>query len=198
MYNILIVDDEKIERSGIRMLLKRMGIELGVFEACNGKQALEYLTSDKNTGMGHIDILLTDVKMPFMDGIELIKNVMHNDISLKTIIFSGYNEFEYAKLAVKLGVKDYILKPVDPSEFSSTITGVITELDEEHKKDEDYNRQANFIKQYYMYTLLNSGFPSVHNWLILLGVTPHLADNSFALIYLISIKPLFSVHYCTY
>lgn len=157
MYNILIVDDEKIERSGIRMLLKRMGIELGVFEACNGKQALEYLTSDKNTGIGHIDILLTDVKMPFMDGIELIKNVMHNDISLKTIIFSGYNEFEYAKLAVKLGVKDYILKPVDPSEFSSTITGVITELDEEHKKDEDYNRQANFIKQYYMYTLLNSG-----------------------------------------
>lgn len=117
MYNILIVDDEKIERSGIRMLLKRMGIELGVFEACNGKQALEYLTSDKNTGMGHIDILLTDVKMPFMDGIELIKNVMHNDISLKTIIFSGYNEFEYAKLAVKLGVKDYILKPVDPSEL---------------------------------------------------------------------------------
>lgn len=157
MYNILIVDDEKIERSGIRMLLKRMGIELGVFEACNGKQALEYLTSDKNTGIGHIDILLTDVKMPFMDGIELIKNVMRNDISLKTIIFSGYNEFEYAKLAVKLGVKDYILKPVDPSEFSSTITGVITELDEEHKKDEDYNRQANFIKQYYMYTLLNSG-----------------------------------------
>ena len=64
---------------------------------------------------------------------------------------------EYDKLAVKLGVKDYILKPVDPSEFSSTITGVITELDEEHKKDEDYNRQANFIKQYYMYTLLNSG-----------------------------------------
>ena len=121
MYNILIVDDEKIERSGIRMLLKRMGIELGVFEACNGKQALEYLTSDKNT-----DILLTDIKMPFMDGIELIKNVMRNDISLKTIIFSGYNEFEYAKLAVKLGVKDYILKPVDPSEFSSTITGVIT------------------------------------------------------------------------
>ena len=58
---------------------------------------------------------------------------------------------------IKLGVKDYILKPVDPSEFSSTITGVITELDEEHKKDEDYNRQANFIKQYYMYTLLNSG-----------------------------------------
>ena len=103
------------------MLLKRMGIELGVFEACNGKQALEYLTSDKNTGIGHIDILLTDVKMPFMDGIELIKNVMRNDISLKTIIFSGYNEFEYAKLAVRLGVSDYILKPVNPQEFAQTI-----------------------------------------------------------------------------
>lgn len=149
------------------MLLKRMGIELGVFEACNGKQALEYLTSDKNTGIGHIDILLTDVKMPFMDGIELIKNVMHNDISLKTIIFSGYNEFEYAKLAVKLGVKDYILKPVDPSEFSSTITGVITELDEEHKKDEDYNRQANFINST---TCIRCSTQVMHQEYLIMGI----------------------------
>ena len=180
MYNILIVDDEKIERSGIRMLLKRMGIELGVFEACNGKQALEYLTSDKNTGIGHIDILLTDVKMPFMDGLSLSRIVREEFPKTKILIISGYDDFEYAREAEKAAnssaklfyndfvglaspgqmkavVKDYILKPVDPSEFSSTITGVITELDEEHKKDEDYNRQANFIKQYYMYTLLNSG-----------------------------------------
>ena len=118
MYNILIVDDERIERNGIIMLLKRLSINAGIVEAANGKEAYEYLCSDEAE---HIDILLTDVKMPFMDGITLIKKLNEDNIKLKTIIFSGYNEFEYAKLAVKLGVKDYILKPVDPVEFENTI-----------------------------------------------------------------------------
>ena len=124
MYNILIVDDEKIERSGIRMLLKRMGIELGVFEACNGKQALEYLTSDKNTGMGHIDILLTDVKMPFMDGLELSRLVKKSLPKTRIIILSGYNEFEYAKEAIKIGISDYLLKPVTSVSLMDTLKHV--------------------------------------------------------------------------
>ena len=96
MYNILIVDDERIERNGIIMLLKRLSINAGIVEAANGKEAYEYLCSDEAE---HIDILLTDVKMPFMDGITLIKKLNEDNIKLKTIIFSGYNEFEYAKLA---------------------------------------------------------------------------------------------------
>lgn len=155
MYNILIVDDEKIERNGIKMLLKRMGINLGIIEAENGREAYDYIISDNNKGEGHVDILLTDVKMPFMDGIELIKNVKDSGIKLKTIIFSGYNEFEYAKLAVKLGVEDYILKPVDPAEFKSTILKVISEIDEELRKNEDYNKQANSLRQFYLYSLIN-------------------------------------------
>ena len=151
MYNILIVDDEKIERNGIKMLLKRMGVNLGIIEAENGREAYDYIISDNNKGEGHVDILLTDVKMPFMDGIELIKNVKDSGIKLKTIIFSGYNEFEYAKLAVKLGVEDYILKPVDPAEFKSTILKVISEIDEELRKNEDYNKQANSLRQFYLY-----------------------------------------------
>ena len=149
MYNILIVDDEKIERNGIKLLLKRMGINLGIIEAENGKEAYDYLMSDGNKGEGHVDILLTDVKMPFMDGIELIRNVKDGGVKLKTIIFSGYNEFEYAKLAVKLGVEDYILKPVAPDEFKNTMLKVISELDEELKKNEDYNKQANSLRQFY-------------------------------------------------
>ena len=70
MYRILIVDDEKIERNGIKFLLKRTGIECEIAEAANGKDALEYIKNNE------IDILLTDVKMPFMDGIELIENVV--------------------------------------------------------------------------------------------------------------------------
>lgn len=155
MYNILIVDDEKIERNGIKLLLKRMGINLGVIEAENGKEAYDYLMSDDNKGEGHVDILLTDVKMPFMDGIELIRNVKDGGVKLKTIIFSGYNEFEYAKLAVKLGVEDYILKPVAPDEFKNTMLKVISELDEELRKNEDYNKQANSLRQFYLYSLIN-------------------------------------------
>ena len=63
MYRILIVDDEKIERNGIKFLLKKMNISLEILEASNGKAALEVLEKE------HIDILLTDIKMPFMDEI---------------------------------------------------------------------------------------------------------------------------------
>ena len=82
MYNILIVDDERIERNGIIMLLKRLSINAGIVEAANGKEAYEYLCSGEAE---HIDILLTDVKMPFMDGITLIKKLNEDNIKLKTI-----------------------------------------------------------------------------------------------------------------
>lgn len=123
MYTILIVDDEKIERNGIKFLLKKQAEPFEIYEAPNGKAALEQLCSMRNQGK-KIDILLTDVKMPFMDGIELIGAAKEEGFTLKTIIFSGYNEFEYAKLAVRLGVSDYILKPVNPQEFAQTIEKV--------------------------------------------------------------------------
>ena len=72
MYRILVVDDERIERNGIKMLLKRFfskEMQMEIFEAANGKAALEFLEKQP------IDILITDVKMPFMDGIELIQTV---------------------------------------------------------------------------------------------------------------------------
>ena len=69
MYDILIVDDEKIERNGIRFLLKQFGLGLNIHEANNGAKALEFLENHK------VDILLTDVKMPFMDGIELCSEI---------------------------------------------------------------------------------------------------------------------------
>ena len=168
MYNILIVDDEKIERNGIKLLLKRMGINLGIIEAENGKEAYDYLMSDDNKGEGHVDILLTDVKMPFMDGIELIRNVKDGGVKLKTIIFSGYNEFEYAKLAVKLGVEDYILKPVAPDEFKNTMLKIISELDEELRKNEDYNKQANSLRQFYLYSLINGSAARIQNFSMVL------------------------------
>ena len=153
MYNILVVDDEKIERNGILFLIKKMGFDLNVSQASNGLEALETLKSH------HFDILMTDVKMPFMDGIELITNAITFCNDMKMIIFSGYNEFEYAKLAVKLGVSDYILKPVDPQEFENTLNKVIREIDDLHLENEIKIESSEYTKEFLLYSLLNGANP---------------------------------------
>jgi len=91
MAKILVVDDEKIERSGIRFLFQKLGISAQISEAANGVKALEFLREEE------VDVLITDIKMPFMDGLELIENVARLYPSVKIIIYSGYGEFEYAK-----------------------------------------------------------------------------------------------------
>lgn len=149
MYRILIVDDEKIERNGIRFLAKQTGIDLDIFEACNGKEAIAFLEKTQ------VDILLTDVKMPFIDGMELLKIVCPLYPEMKCIIFSGYSEFEYAKNAMRLGVKDYILKPVDPVEFTKTMNKVISELDEQILSKNKEAEADSFMQEHFLYSLVN-------------------------------------------
>lgn len=149
MYSILIVDDEKIERRGIKSLLKKLNLELGIQEVSNGKEALEYLLKNK------MDILFTDIKMPFMDGIQLIENVKKNNINIKSVIFSGYEEFEYAKFATKMGVQDYILKPVNPKEFESTVLKIIDDLNLETDERNKKNKNLEFIKNQLLKSLID-------------------------------------------
>lgn len=156
MYRILVVDDERIERNGIKILLNRFfskEVELEIFEAANGKLALEFLQEQE------VDIIITDVKMPFMDGIALIERVAPMRPEMKIAIFSGYNEFEYAKIAMKYGVKNYILKPVDPKEFKETILNMIEELKKEKEDRVQKDKQLNFVKEYVLYALIN-GIPT--------------------------------------
>lgn len=84
---ILIVDDEAIERKGLIMLLKREKIDAHIREAGNGKQALEKLEEKP------ADLMLTDIKMPFMDGLELTDICSKKYPDMKMVIFSGYREF---------------------------------------------------------------------------------------------------------
>ena len=158
MYNILIVDDEKIERSGIIFLLKKLDIAVNIYEAANGRAAFELLCQMRERKES-VDILLTDVKMPFMDGIQLLTAAKEAGFEMKTIIFSGYNEFEYAKLAVKLGVSDYILKPVNPKEFESTMLKIIGELEQADFEKEQMQQRSDYMKEYILYTLFNGGNP---------------------------------------
>ena len=149
MYRILIVDDERIERNGIRFLLKKLNMEFDIDEAVNGLDALEKIRQ------ADYDILLTDVKMPFMDGIELIDNVVNEKKKMRCVIFSGCNEFDYAKRAIRLGVVDYILKPVDPKEFKETLEKVVDELEAAKASDELKSKSMEFLYEHALYMLVN-------------------------------------------
>ena len=149
MYKILVVDDEKIERNGIRFLLRQMDLELEILEAENGKKAVEVLKTES------VDILLTDIKMPFMDGMELIAAVRPLYPDMMIVIFSGFSDFEYAKNAMKYDVKDYILKPVEPAEFKNTLNKVVGVLKEKQEQKLFKDMSQTFMEEHLLYSLVN-------------------------------------------
>lgn len=144
MLTILIVDDERIERRGICFLLKQRVEEFDILEAPNGKAACEIL--EKRS----VDILFTDVKMPFMNGIELVGKARELNEQIEMVIFSGYGEFEYARQAMKAGVVSYVLKPVDPEEFHSTMDRLLKTIGNRRKQERKNIENQNFLNQYFL------------------------------------------------
>ena len=130
MRKVLLVDDEKIERNGIRMLLQRMPEEFEIREASNGVEALRML------GEETADMVRTDIKMPQMDGIELIEKIREYGSQMPIAIFSGYGEFDYAQKAIRTGVSNYILKPVKPQEFEETIRKILRTIEQKEQEKE--------------------------------------------------------------
>ena len=151
MYRILVVDDERIEREGIKFLLAEDKEEKIVFEAADGRQALNIL------GKEDIDILLTDVKMPHMDGLELTRRAREKYPDLKIIIFSGYGDFSFAQEAIHYGVTDYILKPVNPEQFEETMKKVERDIAGKWNQEKQKSREKDFLKQYFLQNYLYSG-----------------------------------------
>lgn len=127
MYSILIVDNERIDREGIKLLIQKFNLPLHVTEADSGKQALAYLQN------GEFDILLSDIKMPIMDGLELAQRARELKPQLKIVIFSAYGEFDYAKQAIHIGVAQYILKPIRMEEFLKVMDQVLSLCKEEEE-----------------------------------------------------------------
>ncbi|MFX3635910.1 MAG: response regulator [Candidatus Pristimantibacillus sp.] len=134
MYHILVADDDKNERDGIQFLIRKLQLPLNVTEANNGRHALELFSNNS------FDILLTDIKMPFMDGLELAREVKERKPSLKVIILSGHGEFEYAKKAILINVTHYMLKPIEPSEFEASLMKVIQLCKEDEQRDRMLHR----------------------------------------------------------
>ncbi len=151
MMNVLIVDDEKIEREGVKYLLSQEEGKRMVYEAANGKQALQLLRTES------IDMLLTDIKMPHMDGLELSRRAKELFPDIQIVIFSGYNDFTFAQEAIRYGVTDYILKPVDPDNFHEIIQRAEKNIYEKREKESQEIRKQNFLQQYFLQNYLYSG-----------------------------------------
>ena len=109
---IVIVEDEPRIREGIAMLLGRLGPEYQVVASAeNGKIGLEKILETRP------DLIITDVKMPEMDGVQMLTALRQQGIQTQAVVLSAYSDFSYAQKTMKLGVKDYLLKPIDRESF---------------------------------------------------------------------------------
>jgi len=124
MYQVVVADDEQIIREGLCKAIpwEMLGLKLAG-QAINGIEAWNLIEKYQP------EIILTDIRMPHMDGIELIRKVRESGIEARVLILSGYGEFEYAQTAVKLGVSDYIMKPIDISAMCRALNAIKEELD---------------------------------------------------------------------
>lgn len=124
-YKVLLVDDEPPIREGISESIDWNGLGFELAGACaDGMEALEFIKKSPP------DVLLTDICMPYLNGIELAKYVYENHYKdIKTILITGFQEFDYAQKALRFKVSEYVLKPVTPAELTKTLLKVRGELD---------------------------------------------------------------------
>lgn len=123
MFKAVLVDDEQIMTEGLKRLInwEALGVEL-IFCAYDGQSALGFILKEKP------DIVVTDIKMPVMDGLQMIQEARAHQLDTNFIILSGYGEFEYAQKALRYGVKEYLLKPCNEREIEKSLEKVVVEL----------------------------------------------------------------------
>ncbi|MBQ5360936.1 MAG: response regulator, partial [Lachnospiraceae bacterium] len=144
MYSVLMVDDEQ---EVIEVIMRKLNWEELGFRVCgsasNGAEALEMAEELQP------DVVMTDIKMPYMDGLELSWHLKSLFPDIRIIIFSGFDEFEYAKEAIRLEAEEYLLKPIDSGEVRRVFEKVHKRLDE----DRDRRSSVERLEEYYQNSL---------------------------------------------
>ena len=144
MYTLLLVDDEEdvIEVIERKVSWEQIGFHV-VGHAGNGFKALEMMEDMQP------DVVMTDIRMPYMDGLELCSNIRQRFPATKLLLFTGFDDFEYAKEAVHLEIEEYILKPVNSMELKRVFAHLKEKLDQEISE----KRNAEILQKYYLDSL---------------------------------------------
>lgn len=136
MYSLIIADDEDITRMAVSGYIRKTQSDFqiaGTFT--NGADALQFIHDNP------VHLVITDIRMPGMDGLELARHISEQYPGISVLIISGYSEFEYARKAIQYGVSNYLLKPLDFSELAANLTQIREKLDalhlEENWQEED-------------------------------------------------------------
>lgn len=142
MYRVLIVDDEPMICEGLSALIGNERDELiEICTACDGETALELISYKEP------QILITDIRMPKMNGIELLKNIRQRQLETKVIVLSGYDDFEYVRAMAVLGIENYLLKPVDEDELKATFQNIIHKINKENESKTKAQLNIHLIKE---------------------------------------------------
>ena len=153
MYKILVIDDEKTIREGLKNVIDWPCLGFNCI-ACaeTAADALKIIESE------YVDAIITDIVMDDMSGIELIKVLKAEYPHIKCVVISGYDQFEYAIDALRLGAYDYLTKPVKLNELKKTILGIKTLLDEENERSSKQLENLSFMKEQYINNLVKGFF----------------------------------------
>jgi two-component system response regulator YesN len=118
---VLVADDERAIRQGLQVLITRYYRELTVLEASNGQQCWDRLRTEPQ-----IRIAFIDIRMPEISGLQICEKVKTADLLVKIVIISGFRDFDYARQALRYGVVDYLLKPINPSDVLRLVREAVT------------------------------------------------------------------------
>ena len=142
MYTLLIADDEPLIRNGVKNIIDWESLGFSeIFLAEDGQEALDIVRSHK------VDLVLTDIVMPFMDGLELSKVLSQEFPEIHVVILTGHEDFEYAQQSVNLGVKNYILKPVGAETLYKKMSEICKKLNIENEHKQYISNMRRQLKQ---------------------------------------------------
>ncbi|WP_048750029.1 response regulator, partial [Paenibacillus sp. P22] len=137
MHRILIVDDEPLICKGLASLLAGAGLGItDIHTASNGYEALDYLR------MEEVDLMITDIQMPGMNGIDLMHQAKLIKPWVQTIVVSAHETFQYAQMAIRLGARDYLIKPLNSSQLLDSVRNALLNSEKPVSGDQDYLAKA--------------------------------------------------------